>query len=97
MVNSRAEPPRDSRRLHFLRGWSHEYIEEVFPGSPGTCGPAGLCHLTPPVTCYLLSEVSGISGESHTALTTAWNVMDAQCHCAWRVPLKYPVYAQNWF
>jgi hypothetical protein len=36
------EPPRDSRRLYFLRGWSHEYIEEVFPGSPGTCGPAGL-------------------------------------------------------
>ena len=30
------EPPRDSRRLHFLRGWSHEHIEEVFPGGPGT-------------------------------------------------------------
>jgi hypothetical protein len=25
------EPPRDPRRLHFLRGWSHEHIEEVFP------------------------------------------------------------------
>jgi putative transposase len=24
------EPPRDSRRLHNLRGWSHEHIEEVF-------------------------------------------------------------------
>jgi hypothetical protein len=32
------EPPRDSRRLHFLRGWSHGYIEEVFPGGPGASG-----------------------------------------------------------
>src|SRR5229473_3593723 len=26
------EPPRDSRRLHFLRGWSHEQIDGVFTG-----------------------------------------------------------------
>src|SRR5207253_1174289 len=25
-----SEPPRDSRRLHYLRGWSHEQIDEVF-------------------------------------------------------------------
>ena len=25
------EPPRDSRRLQTLRGWSREHIEEVFP------------------------------------------------------------------
>jgi hypothetical protein len=28
------EPPRDSRRLHYLRGWSHEQIDEVFAGGP---------------------------------------------------------------
>jgi hypothetical protein len=36
------EPPRDFRRLHFLRGWSHEHIEEVFPGGAGTGGADGL-------------------------------------------------------
>ena len=30
MCISNCEPPRDSRRLHILRGWSHEHIEEVF-------------------------------------------------------------------
>ena len=28
------EPPRDSRRLHFLRGWSHENNNEIFAGVP---------------------------------------------------------------
>lgn len=28
------EPPRLSRRLQLLRGWSHEDNNEVFPGSP---------------------------------------------------------------
>ena len=28
------EPPRDSRRLQFLRGWSHENNNEVFAGVP---------------------------------------------------------------
>lgn len=34
------EPPRDSRRLHFLRGWSHEQAKEVLTGSQG----AGRAH-----------------------------------------------------
>ena len=29
VANAATEPPRDSRRLHFLRGWSNEDIEEV--------------------------------------------------------------------
>jgi YD repeat-containing protein len=29
------EPPRDSRRLQSLRGWSHDYSEAVRPGGPG--------------------------------------------------------------
>jgi hypothetical protein len=36
------EPPRDSRRLHFLRGWSHEHIEQVFPRGSGAGGADGL-------------------------------------------------------
>jgi SAM-dependent methyltransferase len=28
-LNTCCEPPRDSRRLHFLRGWSYEDIEKV--------------------------------------------------------------------
>lgn len=36
------EPPRDSRRLRFLRGWSHEHIEEVFPRGSGAGGSVGL-------------------------------------------------------
>lgn len=31
-----AEPPRVYRRLQTLRGWSHEYDEEIFPGGAGT-------------------------------------------------------------
>jgi hypothetical protein len=27
-----SEPPRDFRRVHFLRGWSNEQINEVFAG-----------------------------------------------------------------
>src|SRR5262247_4017526 len=29
---ARFEPPRDSRRLQFLRGWSHENNNEIFAG-----------------------------------------------------------------
>jgi enamine deaminase RidA (YjgF/YER057c/UK114 family) len=36
------EPPRDSRRLQTLRGWSHEYIEAILPRGSGTGGAAGL-------------------------------------------------------
>jgi hypothetical protein len=36
------EPPRDSRRLHYLRGWSHEHIDEVFTGGPGASRSVGV-------------------------------------------------------
>ena len=29
------EPPRLYRRLHILRGWSHELTKTIFPRSPG--------------------------------------------------------------
>src|SRR5438067_6297257 len=32
------EPPRYSRRLQTLRGWSREYIEEVLSGDSGAGG-----------------------------------------------------------
>lgn len=35
-VPSQGEPPRVYRRLQTLRGWSHEYDEEIFPGGAGT-------------------------------------------------------------
>jgi len=38
----RFEPPRDSRRLQTLRGWSHEQAKAILPGSPGTGGSDGL-------------------------------------------------------
>ena len=38
----RTEPPRDSRRLHLLTGWSHdEENTPVFPGGPRAGGPDG--------------------------------------------------------
>src|SRR6266508_858267 len=37
-----AEPPRDSRRLQFLRGWSHENSTEIFTGVSRTGRPAGV-------------------------------------------------------
>jgi hypothetical protein len=39
---STLEPPRDSRRLHFLRGWGHEQIDEVFAGGPRAGSSAGV-------------------------------------------------------
>ena len=33
-VNPGLESPRDSRRLQFLRGWSHENNNEIFAGVP---------------------------------------------------------------
>src|SRR5438105_11053969 len=36
-----AEPRRDSRRLHSLRGWGHGTNQQVFPGGPGSCGADG--------------------------------------------------------
>jgi len=36
------EPPRDSRRLHYLRGWSHEQSDEVCAGGPRAGSSAGL-------------------------------------------------------
>ena len=38
----RIEPPRDCRRLHFLRGWSHVEENEVFARGPGAGGPDGI-------------------------------------------------------
>jgi hypothetical protein len=38
----RVEPPRDSRRLQFLRGWSHENSIEIFTGVSRTGRPDGL-------------------------------------------------------
>ncbi|NIJ72276.1 DNA helicase-4 [Xanthomonas sp. F4] len=35
------EPPREFRRLHYLRRWSHEQSKQVLPGDPGTVGEAG--------------------------------------------------------
>lgn len=37
-----SEPPRDYRRLNCLRGWSHEKIKQVFPGSSGASGSDGV-------------------------------------------------------
>jgi len=34
------EPPRVYRRLHYLREWSYEQENEIFPGSAGTGSPA---------------------------------------------------------
>jgi hypothetical protein len=36
------EPPRVFRRLHFFRGWSDDQKNEIFPGSTGTSGTAGI-------------------------------------------------------
>src|SRR5690606_23591828 len=36
------EPPRLSRRLQLLRGWSHEDDDEVLPGSPRASGSTGI-------------------------------------------------------
>lgn len=30
------EPPRISRKLHFLKRWSYEYVNTLFPGSSET-------------------------------------------------------------
>ena len=40
-VDAEYEPPRDSRRLHYLRGWSHEHSDEVFAGGARAGGSAG--------------------------------------------------------
>ncbi len=40
--NKDTEPPRNFRRLHFLRGWSYEYNKTIFPGGPGTSGSNGV-------------------------------------------------------
>src|SRR5262245_40088488 len=37
----KAEPRRDSRRLHTLRGWGHGTKEQVLPGGPRAGGPHG--------------------------------------------------------
>ena len=36
-----SEPPRLSRRLQLLRGWSNDKADEVFPGSAGAGGSDG--------------------------------------------------------
>ena len=40
--NDANEPPRDSRRLHYLRGWSHEQEDEVFAGGSRASRAAGV-------------------------------------------------------
>src|SRR5262249_10202583 len=40
--NAKAEPRRDSRRLHSLRGWGHGTTEQVLPRGPRAGGPDGL-------------------------------------------------------
>ena len=35
------EPPRDCRRLHFLRGWSHGKIKQILPRGSGASGSDG--------------------------------------------------------
>lgn len=35
------ESPRELRRLHFLREWSHEQDEQIFPGSQRACRTTG--------------------------------------------------------
>jgi hypothetical protein len=37
---AQAEPPRDCRRLHFLRGWSHGTTKQILPRGPRTGSPA---------------------------------------------------------
>ena len=39
--NYACEPPRVSRRLHSLRGWSHGQTRQVLPGSARAGGPDG--------------------------------------------------------
>ena len=39
-----AESPWDSRRLQSLRGWSHERVYEIFPGSPRAGSADGFEH-----------------------------------------------------
>lgn len=36
------EPPRDSRRLHFLRGWGHGTSKQVLARGTGSGGSDGL-------------------------------------------------------
>jgi hypothetical protein len=42
LCDRNGEPPRLSRRLHFLRGWSYEQENEIFPGNTGAGGTAGI-------------------------------------------------------
>jgi len=38
----KSEPPRDCRRLHFVRGWSHETAKQIFSGSKRASGSDGI-------------------------------------------------------
>jgi hypothetical protein len=42
LENTLDESPRVSRRLHFLRGWSHEQTYTIFTRGPRACCAAGL-------------------------------------------------------
>ena len=41
LARVRTESPRELRRLHYLREWSHEQDEQIFPGSQRACRTTG--------------------------------------------------------